>query len=127
MDKLNCGLFIFIETKAKEPDLFHQLERVDDEPAAVDVCARPRTGRGLGPVAAVHPLLGGLVKDVMGTGDPWGIIDAVESRRSAGRWLPRRGRSSSLPSRSGLRWAGSFEPQTRETRQLNCTFEREKL
>ena len=72
----------FIETKAKERDLVHQLERVDDKPSAVNICARPRTGRGLRPVAAVHPLLGGLVK-VMGTGDPWGIIDAVESRRSA--------------------------------------------
>ena len=83
MGKLNCGLFILIETKAKEPDLVYQLERVDDEPSAVDICARPRTGRGLRPVATVHPLLGGLVKDVKGTGDPWGITDAVECRRSA--------------------------------------------
>jgi hypothetical protein len=61
MDKLNCGLFIFTETKAKEPDFIHQLERVDDEPSAVNICARPRIGRGLRPVAAVHPLLEGLV------------------------------------------------------------------
>ncbi len=54
MDKLNCGLFICTETKAKEPDFVHQLEHVDDEPSAVDICARPRTGRGLRPVAAVH-------------------------------------------------------------------------
>ncbi len=66
IDKLNCGLLIFLETKAKEPDLVHQLERVDDEPSAVDIYARPRTGRGLGPVAAVHPLLVGLVKGVKG-------------------------------------------------------------
>ena len=73
----------FIETKAKECDLVHQLERVDDKPSAVNICARPRTGRGLRPAAAVHPLHDGLVKDVMGTGDPWGIMDAVERRRSA--------------------------------------------
>ena len=83
MDKINCGLFILLETTAKEPDFIHQLECVDDEPSAVDIFARPRTGRGLGPVATVHHLLGGLVKDVMGTGDPWGIMDAVERRQSA--------------------------------------------
>ena len=43
-------------------------------------------GQGLlGPVAAVHLLLRGSIKDVMGTGDPWGITDAVKSRRSDGR------------------------------------------
>ena len=72
---------------------------MDDESSAVDVFVRPRTGRGLGPVAAVHPLLGGLVKDVMGTGDPWGIIDASRAAdrhddgrlEEVGRRLFRRG------------------------------------
>ncbi len=82
MDKLNCELFIFTGTKAKEHDFVHQLECVDDDPSAVDIFVSPRTGRGLGPVAAVHPLLECLVRDVMGTGDPRGIIDAIGSRRT---------------------------------------------
>ena len=41
---------------------------------------RMRSGRVQGPVAAVHPLLGCIVKDVKGAGDLRGIIDAFGSR-----------------------------------------------
>ena len=45
-------------------------------------------GRVQGPVAAVHPLLGWVVKAVKMTGDPRGIIDAFGSRRST--WWQQR-------------------------------------
>jgi hypothetical protein len=109
MDKLNCGLFIFTETKAKEPDLVHQLERVDDEPSAVDVYARPRTGRGLGPVAAVHPLLIGLSKGCKGDRRCEVILGSSGSHSMA---VPTASRKEHvvvlLLSRSGLHSAGSF-------------------
>jgi hypothetical protein len=103
------GSSSLIETKAKEPDLVHQLERVDDKPSAVNIYARPRTGHGLGPVAAVHPLLVGLVKDVKGTGD---ARSSSGHRAADGMAVPTAFRKEHvvvlLLSWSGLRSAGSF-------------------
>jgi hypothetical protein len=91
MDKVNCALYRFTVKLKLRACFAHQLKRMED--VCLHLMDRHQMWSGWvqGPVAALHPQLGCVVKDVKGTGDPRGIIDAFGSRRLIW-WLQHRNR-----------------------------------
>jgi hypothetical protein len=69
---------------------------------------RAQTGRGQGPVAAVHCLLESVVKDVKGTGDTSGIIDAAGYHQYHGGSSDRSSKLLCLFSTAWLSLGGKF-------------------
>ena len=68
MDKVNCELYRFIVELKLRARFAHQCRRMDDNRP----CSRSTSSTSTS-----------VVKDVKGTGDPEGIIDAVGRRQSA--------------------------------------------
>ncbi len=93
MDKVNCALYRFTVKLKLRAWFAHRLKQMEDNRPRLMDRHQTRSGWVQGPVAAVHPLLGCIVKDVKGTGDPRGIIDAVGSHRSTW-WQQRQNRQS---------------------------------
>ena len=108
MDKVNCALYSFRNELNLRALICPSMQTNGRRPLAFDGQASNAVRSGAGTCSrSTFSTSTSVVKNVKGTGDPEGIIDAIGRRRSAWRDDAEEGCLSLFGASSGMRSAGS--------------------